>query len=333
MDFNEYVFQYMQIAFNLAKRHNGLTGSNPSVGCVIVKDQKLISFGITDIMGRPHAEQVALSKNKDCKGADLFVTLEPCNHHGKTSPCTESIIQNQIKRVFIGIHDADHRVNGQGVKALEKAGIEVFCNIMSSEIHEFYNPYLSAKTFKRPFVTAKIVCSLDGKIATKTGDSKWISSPKVRLFTNYLRHKYDGILIGGETYRKDLPSLTCRIEGLEDFSPKKFILSNSLRQVNGFEILNGKPSQILEKIYNVFHINQLLIEGGANIISSFIGENLINELMVIHSPLIIGCDGKDCTTLTSILKISEAYNLTLYKTLELDGNIINFYRKNDFCIY
>ena len=175
----------MQVALNLAKKHNGITASNPSVGCVITKDGKIISTATTAVSGRPHAESVALSLNYDFTGSSMFVTLEPCSHFGKTSPCVEKIIKAGIKQVFIGMQDPDTRVNGIGIETLKKAGIEVFCGLLEAEVKQFYKPYVFFKTNKRPFVTGKIACSMDGKIATFSHESKWITSPLQNTFTNF----------------------------------------------------------------------------------------------------------------------------------------------------
>ncbi len=296
----------MQVVFIRAKKHEGMTNSNPSVGCVVVKNGFILSSGTTEIGGRPHAENIALSMPIDFSGADLFVTLEPCNHFGKTPPCTQAIINAGIKRVFVGVKDEDKRVQGNGLDSLKIAGIEVCDGVLGDDIKEFYKPYLFAKSFKCPFVTGKIVCSQDGKIATKTGASKWISDPKSREFTNFLRHKYEGILVGGETYRKDLPLLNCRALGLEKFSPQRFVLSNSLQNIEGFQVVKGNFSEILPLLYKEFGVNHLLIEGGAGVITKAIKEDAINELLVCTAPIFIGQDGKNCFAEEGILEIANA---------------------------
>ncbi len=307
----DYAKKYMQVAFNLAKKHRGLTGSNPSVGCVVVKNGLIISSSSTELGGRPHAENIALSQEKDFTGADLFVTLEPCNHFGKTPPCVHAILNSGIKSVFIGVKDTDKRVQGSGIDALKIGQIEVVEGVMNEEISQFYKPYLTAKERKFPFVSAKIICTEDGKIGTKTGVSKWISDTKSRSFTNFLRHTYDGILIGGETYRKDTPLLTCRTQGLEAFSPKRFVLSNSIPKINGFEVVNGDFKDFLPNLYTDFNINHLLIEGGAGVITKAISEEVVDEIMIAHSPMFIGKDGKNCFSMQGLESLSSAKRFKL----------------------
>jgi diaminohydroxyphosphoribosylaminopyrimidine deaminase / 5-amino-6-(5-phosphoribosylamino)uracil reductase len=287
-----YATKYMEVAFNLAKKHSGLTHFNPSVGCVVVKNDKIISSAVTELGGRPHAENIALS-NVDAEGADLFVTLEPCNHFGSTPPSVFPIINAKIKKVFVAVKDLDLRVNGSGIEALKKANIEVILvECFEDKIREFYKPYLVAKFKKSPFVSAKIICSLDGKIGTCTGHSKWISSSNALKYTNFLRHKYDGILIGSNTYTQDKPSLNCRFQNLEPFSPKKFLLSNSIKEADGFFVINNKFKDFLPLLYNDFKINHLLIEGGAGVITQAMEENIIDEIIIGIAPFFIGIDGK-----------------------------------------
>lgn len=309
--------KYMQVAFNLAKKYDGLTSSNPSVGCVVVKDDVIVSCATTAVGGRPHAENIALSGNLDLEGAVLFVTLEPCNHYGKTPPCVNSIINAKIRKVFISVKDPDKRVDGTGIEALLKANIEIETGIMEEEISRFYRSYLTAKNTKKPFVTAKIACSMDGKIASFTNDSKWISCEKARYFTNFLRHKYNGILIGGNTYRKDNPNLSCRIDGISQFSPMKIILSNTLSDIEGFTILGGKVEDILSKLYQDFHINHLLIEGGAGTITKFLEEDAVNEIIMIHAPFFIGSDGKNCIQSKGLEFVLNAKRYKILETFQV----------------
>jgi diaminohydroxyphosphoribosylaminopyrimidine deaminase/5-amino-6-(5-phosphoribosylamino)uracil reductase len=317
----------MQIAFNLAKKHGGLTSSNPSVGCVVVKDGKIISSASTEINGRPHAENIALSTILDAKGGDVYVTLEPCNHFGKTPPCVNSIISAGIKRVFIAVKDTDKRVDGGGINALKSAGIQVFEGIMEEEIKEFYKPYLTAKIRHSPFVSAKIVCSSDGKIATCTGESKWISDEKSREFSNYLRHKYNGILIGTETFKKDSPKLTCRTEGLLEFSPQKFLFSNSITKAEGFTVLKGTFKKVLTKMYEDFKINHLLIEGGAGVITNAINEDVVDEILIGYTPIFIGKDGKNCVDFTGIKELINAKKFNIKNTVQFGNTIFANFTK------
>ena len=317
----------MQIAFNLAKKHNGLTNSNPSVGCVVVKNNKIISSACTEIGGRPHAESIALSDFSKFDGCDLFVTLEPCSHFGKTPPCINFILKAKIKRVFIGVKDTDLRVNGNGILALKNAGVEVIEGVLEDEIKDFYTPYLKAKSRKSPFVSVKIVCSLDGKVATYSNNSKWISDKHSLQYTNFLRHQYDGILIGTQTYLSDNPSLTCRAEGLGEFSPKKFLLSNSIKQAQNYNIISGKFKNFLPKIYDDFGINHLLIEGGAGVITQAFEEGVVDEIFIAFAPFFIGKDGKNSVNFIGLNKVFDAQKFE-FKNYFKCGDLIFSILKN-----
>ena len=316
----------MNLALNLARKHNGLTGSNPSVGCVITKNGKILSTGITDYYGNPHAEFMAFSGNENFKGAEVYVTLEPCNHYGNTPPCTKNIINSGVSKVYIGVQDPDIRVNSSGIKALTESNIKVETGILENKIKEFYKPYIKARTQNIPFVTIKTVCSLDSKIATHTGDSKWIDSSKSRLHTNFLRSRYNGILVGTNTFEKDAPKLTCRIEGLEQFSPIKFLYSNSIKHAENFEIVKGDELEVLKQIYKM-GVNHLLIEGGSKIISGFLEKDLVDEIILIQAPIFVGNTGKDAISIKGIDFIKEAKNYKLKQSFIIDEVILNILQK------
>ncbi len=245
--------KFISYALNLAKKNLGKTAPNPVVGCVIVKNGEIISTGVTAENGRPHAEKIAIEKITDKKtleGATLYATLEPCSHFGQTPPCIDEIIKNKFKKVVIATQDPDERVNGEGIKKLRQAGIDVVCGILEKEAQEINRGFFKAKKTGLPFVTLKLATSLDGKIATKTFDSKWITSEKARQFSHHLRAINDAILVGANTVRKDDPMLDCRIAGLESFSPKRVIISNNL----DFD-LNLKIFQTADKIPTIILTN------------------------------------------------------------------------------
>ncbi|MCA7010511.1 bifunctional diaminohydroxyphosphoribosylaminopyrimidine deaminase/5-amino-6-(5-phosphoribosylamino)uracil reductase RibD [Wolbachia endosymbiont of Tribolium confusum] len=218
---------FMSIALKLAEKSLGSVAPNPAVGCVIVKDGMVIGEGYTGIGGRPHAEVVALQNAQDLThGATMYVTLEPCCHFGVTEPCTTEIIRSGIKMVVIATIDPDSRVSGRGIKALADAGIEVKQGIMQKEAEKLNVGFFTSKKLHRPFIACKIATTLDGKIATFTGDSKWITSEDTRNWVHELRAKYDAIMIGSSTLINDDPLLTCRLPGLEDRSPIRLIIDS-----------------------------------------------------------------------------------------------------------
>jgi diaminohydroxyphosphoribosylaminopyrimidine deaminase/5-amino-6-(5-phosphoribosylamino)uracil reductase len=215
----------MDIALRISKRGLGNVSPNPAVGCVIVKDGKVIATGRTQPGGRPHAEVVALNAaGENAKGATAYVTLEPCSHYGKTPPCAEAMIKADIKKCVISMIDPDPRVSGRGVKMMQDAGIEVISGCREEEARLINRGFLLHTMENRPFVTLKIASTLDGKISTSSGESKWITSPASRQKVQMLRASHDAVLIGSSTVKADNPSFMCRLPGLAKASPTRFIL-------------------------------------------------------------------------------------------------------------
>ena len=216
----------MRLALNLASERYGLTGPNPSVGCVVVKNEQIISVGQTGLNGRPHAEFNAIKNcKKKLEGSTIYVSLEPCSHSGKTPPCTNLIIKNKIKKVFFAINDKDKRSFNKAKKILNSKKISVKMFLLKKEARKFYESYFFNKSKKKPYVTGKIAKSKDD----------FIYSPNKKITNNYsiktshlLRYINQGILISANTLKSDNPRLTCRINGLENFSPKRFILDKNL---------------------------------------------------------------------------------------------------------
>ena len=222
---------YMRRALELAQRGMGYTSPNPMVGAVIVRDGNIIGEGWHKKYGELHAERDAFAycdeHGIDCKGADMYVTLEPCCHHGKQPPCTDAVIEHGIKRVFIGSADPNPLVAGKGVKILRDHGIEVTENVLREEcdaVNEIFFKWITQKT---PFITAKYAMTLDGKIACYTGESKWITGEEARLDVQRERLRHSAIMVGIGTVLADDPMLTCRLEG--DRNPVRVICDSSLR--------------------------------------------------------------------------------------------------------
>lgn len=332
--------KFLSYALNLTKKHVGATSSNPAVGCVIVKNNEIIASAVTARNGRPHAEKIAIDSVLDKNllvGATIYTTLEPCCHFGETPPCVQEIIKYKFHRIVIASKDYDARVNGMGIEILQKSDIEVSFGILQEKAKEVYKAFFKSRLKNIPYTTLKIATSLDGKIATKSFDSKWISSEKSRRFAHYLRANNDAILIGANTLRSDNPSLNCRLLGLEDFSPQIILITNSFnfnfeskifdnnviiltskkdvkntpknskiilcKEKNGLVDLQDALIQI-----NKIGFNSLLIEGGGNISSQFLQENLIDELILIRSNKIIGNDGIAAIKNMNIDKIADIKN-------------------------
>ena len=219
---------YMLQAIQLAKQGEGWTNPNPMVGTVIVKNGRIIGKGYHKKCGELHAERNAIaSLTESAEGATIYVTLEPCCHYGKTPPCTEAIIEQKIKRVVIGSRDPNPKVSGKGIKMLQEAGIEVIEDFMREECDRLNPVFFHYITTKTPYVVMKYAMTLDGKIATKTGESKWITGEAARAEVQHMRHRYMGIMAGIGTVLADDPMLNVRVEGWK--SPIRILCDSGLR--------------------------------------------------------------------------------------------------------
>lgn len=315
---------WINIAINLAYTNLGRTGCKPSVGCVIVKDDIFLASGVTLPSGE-HAEAEAVKYAKSCNikldDATMYVTLEPCAHYGQTPPCVNTILEAGIKNIVIGIEDPDPRVSGKGIEFLKKNGINVIV-LDDEKVRELYQSYFVFKKEKRPYVILKIAQSIDGKIATGSGVSKWITSENARRYTNFLRSRFGGILVGANTVKNDSPKLDCRIAGLEKFSPKKFCAS--LNEFDGFESVSGSSDEMLLQIYEN-NIQSLLIEGGANLITQFVKANLFDEVILVQAPIFIGSDGMPAIKDLNLTEIPMA-KMKIIEKIQIDNNIFIRYK-------
>nr|WP_244442516.1 bifunctional diaminohydroxyphosphoribosylaminopyrimidine deaminase/5-amino-6-(5-phosphoribosylamino)uracil reductase RibD [Azospirillum lipoferum] len=225
--------RHMQAALSLAARGLGRTWPNPAVGCVLVRDGAVIGRGWTQPGGRPHAEAEALARVRDlpggAEGATAYVTLEPCNHYGKTPPCALALVESKVARVVVACQDPDPRVAGGGLARLRDAGIEVVTGVCEAEALALNEGFFNRITLGRPLVTLKVASTLDGRIATRTGESQWITGPTARAWGHRLRASHDAILVGIGTALADDPELTCRLPGLGDRSPVRVVVDSSLR--------------------------------------------------------------------------------------------------------
>ena len=312
---------YMEIALKLANSRQGLTGSNPSVGCVIVKNDNIISIGQTSFNGRPHAEFNAI-KNciDDLKGSKMYVTLEPCCHHGLTPPCTNIIIKSKIKEVIFSVVDIDRRVRNKSLKILKSNNIKVKKGLLEDKINNFYSTYFFNRRNKLPYVTGKIAVSKNNLIYSKL--NKKITNAHSDKFTHLLRYKNDSIMVSYKTLNKDNSKLNCRIKGFSNFSPKRIILDNKLQtKINSYiiktinknntiifynqadksKILDFKKKKIqlikskvnkqgkfdfkviLKKLYT-FNCRNLLIEGGDSLTSHLLKNKIFNKFYLYKSP-------------------------------------------------
>ena len=231
----------INLAFEQAKINLGSTGKNPSVGCVVEKDDSILATGHTSLNGRPHAESNALNKNLNFNGSNIFITLEPCSHFGKTPPCTNLIIKKNIKKVFFSVYDYDKRSRKKAIEIFKKKGIKTSVGLMSNFAKEFYRDYINKEL--TPLVDAKIAISKDNLTISKK--KKWITNIHSRKRAHYLRSTYDAILSTSKSINKDNSKLNCRIEGLEKKNPAIIIIDRNLILKKNLEIYKSNKKIIL----------------------------------------------------------------------------------------
>ena len=323
---------HMQAALSLAARGLGKTWPNPSVGCVIVKDGVVVGRGRTAQGGRPHAETQALHMAGDAaRGATAYVTLEPCSHHGQTPPCADALIAAQVARVVVAVTDPDPRVSGRGMHRLQHAGIQIRDGVLEAEAAELNAGFFLAKTHNRPLITVKLASTLDGRIASVSGDSQWITGSPARRQAHMIRANHDAVLVGIGTVLADDPDLTCRIAGMTDFPPVSVVvdgrldlpavskLAQAARQRPVWVLCNENQLQLDKAIIlkelgvklipiaaDGGHsidlkaavtelarsgITRLMVEGGSHIVASFFLSDLVDRLVWFRAPAIMGGDG------------------------------------------
>ena len=305
----------MRRALDLATRGRYSVSPNPMVGCVIVRDGKVIAEGWHHRAGEPHAEIEAL-RGIDARGATMIVTLEPCNHHGRTPPCVDAIIAAGITRVAIAMRDP-HNLAAGGIEKLREAGIEVEVGLLEPEARKLNEVFIHAMTHHRPFVLLKAGMTLDGKLATITRESHWITSEAARQKSLDLREQYDAILTGGGTIRDDNPMLTRRL-GLASTRWTRIILDRRrIVPPNATVLTDGGATihitedvdldTLLADLYSR-EIQSVIIEGGSNVLSSFIRRGLWQKMILFIAPMIVG--GAEAPSIFSgegVAKLADAY--------------------------
>ena len=316
-------------ALKLAEKGIGYTNPNPLVGAVIVKDGRVIAEGYHKLYGSNHAEINAFENaTEDVRGATMYVTLEPCSHYGKTPPCAKAIVEKGIKKVVIGLRDPNPLVAGGGIKILQENGIEVVCGVLEEEGKKLNEIFLKYITTKTPFCIMKTAMTLDGKIATRTGDSKWVTGELSREYVHKLRHRVSGIMVGIGTIIADDPMLTTRLDNVEAQDPIRIIIDTTAKipldakvlnvnskaitiiattkkadpekikkiEEKGAEIIitplkeNGVDLNYLMKILGEKKIDSILLEGGSKINYSAIKEGIVDKVIAFIAPKIVGGD-------------------------------------------
>lgn len=354
--------EYMRRAIELAERGVGFTNPNPMVGAVIVKGGKVIGEGWHERCGEWHAERNAFRNcTVPAEGATMYVTLEPCCHYGKTPPCTEAIIEHGIARVVVGMEDPNPLVAGKGIALLREAGIEVVCGVEEEALREQNRVFLKYISTKLPWVAMKTAMTLDGKIATRTGDSKWITGAEARAYVHELRHRFMAILVGIGTAVADDPLLNCRIESRGVRQPIRVVVDSNarlsldsqlvktageyrtivahtcfapeervkaLREI-GVEMLLCKEKEGLVDVRNLLEllgqsgIDSILLEGGGSLNYTFLSEGLADELYAFIAPKIVGgMNAKTPVEGAGMEKMADAINLELENVLNIGHDVL-----------
>lgn len=318
---------FMRLALVEAEHGRGTTHPNPMVGAVIVCEGQVIAAGFHERAGLPHAEVMALraAADRPLHDCTIYVTLEPCSHHGRTPPCADAVIQAGFARVVCGMIDPNPLVGGRGVERIRAAGIDVTVGVLEAECRALNEAFITAFTCGRPWVSAKIASSLDGRIATRTGNSQWITGPEARLHGHTLRASHDAILIGSGTLHADQPRLTARIPGQSPRQPHRYAIDTRLRIADDAPLLDTNDApvtllcgpeapaervrQLQDRGIDVQPIEtndagisvsailallmrrgqlSLLVEGGATLIGSFFDAQAVDRLWLYQAPIVIG---------------------------------------------
>lgn len=357
--------RYMRLALSLARRGLGRVWPNPAVGCVIVRDGRIVGRGWTQPGGRPHAEVVALTQaGEAAKGATAFVTLEPCAHHGKTPPCATALINAGIARVVCALGDPDPRVDGGGFDMLRAAGIEVQTGLCEAEARADQAGFLARVTRGRPMLTLKLASSFDGRIATASGESQWITGPEARRHVHAMRATHDAVMVGAGTVRDDDPSLTVRGLGV-DHQPVRVILSRHLdlpldsqlartarvvpvwichgrraapELISAWEGIGAKlievdeaqamlnPASVLQ-VLGERGLTRVYCEGGGGLAASLLVAGMVDELVGYGAGLAIGAEGRPSLAAMGISRLAEAPRFDLVECRQIGGDVLHRWRR------
>ncbi|MBM1557930.1 bifunctional diaminohydroxyphosphoribosylaminopyrimidine deaminase/5-amino-6-(5-phosphoribosylamino)uracil reductase RibD [Sulfitobacter mediterraneus] len=356
----------MALALSLGRRGQGRVWPNPAVGCVIVAQGRIVGRGWTQPGGRPHGEVEALAQaGAAARGATAYVTLEPCSHHGQTPPCAQALIDAGVARVVVATTDSDARVNGQGLQMLRDAGIEVSLGVGEAEARRDHAGFFRRVELGRPLLTLKLASSFDGRIATGTGESQWITGPQARRVVHAMRSRHDGVLIGGGTARADDPSLTVRDLGV-DHQPARIVVSRRLdlplmgqlaRTAAEVPVIlcHGKdadpmlvqtwrdlgatllpcaarggqldPADILQQL-GAHGLTRVFCEGGSALAASLLEADLVDELVGFTAGLVIGAEGLPGVGAMGLEALRNAPRFNLRETMACGPDILHVWTRH-----
>nr|WP_210731792.1 bifunctional diaminohydroxyphosphoribosylaminopyrimidine deaminase/5-amino-6-(5-phosphoribosylamino)uracil reductase RibD [Sphingomonas sp. PAMC26645] len=293
----------MGAALALAERGRGRTAPNPNVGCVIVREGRVVGRGWTQAGGRPHAEAMALAEaGAEARGATAYVTLEPCAHQSPRGPaCSDLLIKAGVARVVAALQDPDARTAGQGFARLEATGIAVTRGVRANESRRSMAGFLTRQALGRPHVTLKLATSLDGCIAMADGSSRWITGPQARAHAHLERSRHEAILVGRGTYDADAPRLDVRLPGLEARGPMRVLLSSTAEDLPGWTVIAAP-----QKVATLPRVDHILVEGGAAVASAFLAADLVDRLLLYRAPILVG-GGKPALRDIGLTDLAEAH--------------------------
>ncbi|QZD96179.1 bifunctional diaminohydroxyphosphoribosylaminopyrimidine deaminase/5-amino-6-(5-phosphoribosylamino)uracil reductase RibD [Qipengyuania gelatinilytica] len=312
----------MSAAARLASRGRPVSRPNPAVGCILVKDEVVVGRGWTLEGGRPHAEAVALEQAGDTAcGATAYVTLEPCAHRSDRGPaCSDLLVEAGVARVVIGLEDPDPRTAGSGAERLKSTGIAVDV-LASQDAEDSLEGYLTRARCGRPHITLKLALSLDGRIAMEDGSSQWITGEEARAHVHSRRAMSDAIVVGGATWRHDKPRLDVRLEGLEQRSPDRVLLTRGVPP-DGVKVIND-PAQVA----SFEGVQYLYVEGGAGAAASFLAADLVDRLEIYRAPILIG-KGKPALGDIGLTSLGDAHGRwALAENRQLGSDFFTAYRR------
>ncbi|UAB90847.1 bifunctional diaminohydroxyphosphoribosylaminopyrimidine deaminase/5-amino-6-(5-phosphoribosylamino)uracil reductase RibD [Ruegeria sp. SCSIO 43209] len=351
----------MALALSLGRRGQGTCWPNPSVGCVVVRDERIVGRGWTQPGGRPHAEPMALTQaGKAARGATAYVSLEPCSHYGKTPPCAEALIAAGVTRVVSAIEDSDPRVAGQGFAMLREAGIEVTTGVLAEQAARDHAGFFLKTEQGRPFVTLKLASSFDGRIATETGHSQWITGPNARRAVHAMRARHDAVMVGAGTARADDPSLTVRDLGVQH-QPVRVVVSRHLdlplmgqlaRTASDIPVWlchgphpdperarawEGLGARLIPCALDGHHVDaadllqqlgqagltRVFCEGGSALAASLLKGDLVDELVGFTAGLTIGAEGLSAIGALRLDTLDTAPRFDLIETQVVGGDILH----------
>jgi diaminohydroxyphosphoribosylaminopyrimidine deaminase / 5-amino-6-(5-phosphoribosylamino)uracil reductase len=359
--------KYMKRALALARKGIGTTSPNPAVGCVIVKDGKVVGTGWHKKAGGPHAEIHALEMAGEmAQGADVFVTLEPCCHTGKTPPCSQALIRAGVGRVVAGMADPNPKVRGNGLKELKTAGIQIVCGVLEDDCRDINRPFIKHVTTGMPYVTYKCAMTLDGKISTATGASRWISCEDSRTYVHRMRARMDAVMVGVDTVIADNPELTVR--HVRGRNPLRVVVDSSLRTPESVKVLSGKNAagtiiatieanprvhlrylkqgttvlvcqqdkgrvSMEDLIFKLgeMGVQSILLEGGGRLAGSMLESGLIDEFVFFMAPKILGSDGFSPFNLVGKTSMEQAYKLNIIHLGRSGSDIVVHARPEALC--